>query len=136
MSKNKIKLIAGLVVLSAVFLYLRLKTLNHLLMWDEAWNILSLRAFILNAVKDPFYWYYRFHPPLYMAFARMLSPFKDGFALRLEVLSLVFAYATFLVIYFLGARIGGWRYAWFSGLFLSMMPSSIGYDTWIKRDGL
>ncbi|MGB2600367.1 MAG: hypothetical protein WBD04_06865, partial [Candidatus Omnitrophota bacterium] len=136
LTKNKIYLLLGFVVLSVLFIYLRLKNLNHPLMWDEAWNILSLRSYVLNAVKDPFYWFYRFHPPLYMIFARLLHPFKSGFDARLELLSLFFAYATFLAMYLLSARMGGWKYAWFSGLFLSIMPASIGYDTWIKRDGL
>ena len=136
MTQNKVRLFAGLFALSALFLYLRMRTVGHLLMWDEAWNILSLRAYLTGATGNPFYWFYRFHPPLYMAFAGFLAPFRDGFALRLEWLSLIFAYATFLVVYFLGARIGGWRYAWFTGAFLSCMPASIGYDTWIKRDGL
>ena len=136
LSKDKIYLFGGFVLLSALFLYLRLKTIGHLLAWDEAWNILSLRAFLSNAAKDPFYWFYRFHPPLYMSIAEFLLPFKDGFAVRLESLSLIFSYATFLVACILSAGIGGWRYASLTGLFLSVMPSSIAYDTWIKRDGL
>ena len=133
---DKFKLIAGFVVLSAAFFYLRLRFIGHPLMWDEAWNILSLRAYIVNAVKDPFYWFYKFHPPLYMTFARLLLPFKEGFAIRLEYLSLFFAYLVFVAMYVLSTRIGGWKYAWFSGIFLSAMPSSIAYDTWIKRDNL
>ncbi|MGB2879044.1 MAG: hypothetical protein WBD24_02580 [Candidatus Omnitrophota bacterium] len=133
---RKLYLAGGFVFLSVLFLYLRLKNIGHLLMWDEAWNILSLRAFLLNAAGDPFYWFYRFHPPLYMTFAGLLFPFRDGFAIRLELLSLFFAYGTFLAMYLLSARIGGWRYAWFSGLFLSVMPGAIGFDTWIKRDSL
>ena len=135
-SKNRIKFLAGLVFLSLLFVILRIKTLGHLLMWDEAWNILSLRAYLLDAVKDPFYWYYRFHPPLYMFFAKFLFPFKSGFDVRAEMLSLLFSYLTFVIAYLLSARIGGWKYAWFSGFFLCLMPASIGYDTWIKRDGL
>ncbi|MCX5678346.1 MAG: hypothetical protein NTY76_04485 [Candidatus Omnitrophica bacterium] len=133
---NKKKLLIGFVLISAIFLFLRLKTLGHLLMWDEAWNILSLRAFLSNAKADPFYWGYFFHPPFYMTFARFFAPFQAGFDIRLESLSLVFSYATLLVTYLLSARIGGWKYAWMSGLLLSLMPASIGYDTWIKRDGL
>ncbi|MEA3489201.1 MAG: hypothetical protein U9R44_02515 [Candidatus Omnitrophota bacterium] len=135
-SKNKIRLFAGLVFLSLIFICLRLKTINHLLMWDEAWNILSLRAYVLNAAGDPFYWFYYYHPPFYMAFARILSPLAGGFDVRLELLSLVFCYGTFLTVYLISAKTGGWRYAWFTGLFLSFMPCSIGYDTWIKRDSL
>ena len=135
-SRNKTKLILGFSLLTLIFVCLRLKTLNHLLMWDEARNIISLRAFLSNAKADPFYWNYFFHPPLYMIFAGMLSPFKAGLAGRLELLSLLFSYAILLVIYLLSARMGGWKYALLSGLFLSVMPASIAYDTWIKRDGL
>jgi len=136
MSRNKIKLIAGFILVSLIFIYLRAKTLNHLLMWDEAWNILSLRALVSNAKYDPFYWGYFFHPPFYMTFAMLLEPLKAGIDLRLESLSLIFSYVTFIVVYLLSARLGGWKYACLSGLFLSLMPVSIAYDTWIKRDGL
>ncbi len=136
LSGNKIRLFSGALALSLVFILLRSRTLGHLLMWDEAWNILSLRAFLAHAARDPFYWYYKFHPPLYMFFAELLSPFKDGIDLRLEYLSLGFSFGTFLVTYFLSARIGGWKYAWLAGLVLCMMPLSMGYDTWIKRDSL
>ena len=135
-SKNRTKFFFGFIFLSLIFLYLRIKTLNHLLMWDEAWNILSLRAFLVGAVRDPFYWVYFYHPPLYMTFAKFLHPFEAGFAVRLECLSLCFSYATMIVTYLLSARIGGRKFAWFSALFLSLMPVSIAYDTWIKRDGL
>lgn len=135
-SPNKKKLLIGFIIISAIFLLLRIKTLGHLLMWDEAWNILSLRAFLSNAKADPFYWGYFFHPPFYMTFAQFLAPFQSGIDIRLESLSLVFSYATLYITYLLSARIGGWKYAWVSGLLLSLMPVSIGYDTWIKRDGL
>ena len=134
--RNKTKLILGFVFVSIIFICLRLKTLNHLLMWDEARNIISLRAFLSNNAADPFYWNYFFHPPLYMTFAGLLSPFKAGLDIRLELLSLLFSYLILLIIYLLSAKIAGWRYAFFSGLFLSLMPVSIAYDTWIRRDGL
>ncbi|MBU0881688.1 MAG: hypothetical protein KKE81_05770, partial [Candidatus Omnitrophica bacterium] len=57
-SRNSKKLWVGFLIISVVFILLRLKTLNHLLMWDEAWNILSLRAFLSSAKADPFYWGY------------------------------------------------------------------------------
>ena len=136
LSKEKTNLLIGLAVLTVSFALIRLKTLGHLLMWDEAWNILSLRAFLAEAVRDPFYWYYRFHPPLYMFFAKFLDPFGDNFAVRAEALSLLFSYGTFVTVYLLSYRIGGWRYAWLSGLILCFMPVSLGYDSWVKRDSL
>ncbi|MBD3426787.1 MAG: hypothetical protein GF409_06110 [Candidatus Omnitrophica bacterium] len=133
---EKKRLFTALFLLSAVFLLVRIRTIGHLLMWDEAWNILSLRAFLAGAAKDPFYWYYGFHPPLYMFFAKFLAPFAEGFALRAESLSLLFSYGSFLAVFFLSRRIGGLKYAVLTGIFLCFMPSSIGYDTWIKRDAL
>ncbi|MFA5500967.1 MAG: hypothetical protein WC404_07815, partial [Candidatus Omnitrophota bacterium] len=135
-TRNKVKFIAGFIIVSLIFIYLRAKTLDHLLMWDEARNIISLRAFLTNNYLDPFYRNYFLHPPLYMTFAAFAFPFKAGLGIRLEVLSLVFSYLTLLVVYILSAKTGGWKYAFLSGFFLSLMPVSIGYDTWIKRDGL
>lgn len=133
---NKTKLIFGLVIISAIFLYLRIDELGHLLMWDEAWNILSLKAYLANDTSSPFYWFFRFHPPAYMFFGKMLMPLERGIDIRLEGLSLTFSYATLIVVYLLSSKIGGWRYSWLTGLMLSLMPASIGYDTWIKRDSL
>ena len=135
-SSNKKKFFIGLSILSVLYFILRLGTLGHLLMWDEAWNILSLRAFILGDTKNPFYWFYHYHPPLYMLFGQILQPFKAGFHLRLETLSLFFSYLTFITVYALSYRIAGLKYAALTGLFLCLMPFSIAYDTWIKRDCL
>jgi hypothetical protein len=135
-SRNKVKFLIGFALLSVIFIYLRLKTFNHLLMWDEARNIISLRAFLTNNAADPFYGNYFLHPPLYMVFASMLFPFRAGLDIRLELLSLLFSYASLVIIYMLSARIGGMKYAFLNGLFLSIMPVSIAYDTWIKSDGL
>jgi len=136
MTRNKARFIAGFIIVSLIFIYLRAKTLDHLLMWDEARNIISLRAFLTDNYLDPFYRNYFLHPPLYMAFAALAFPFKAGLDMRLELLSLFFSYLTLFVVYVLSAKTGGWRYAFLSGFFLSLMPVSIGYDTWIKRDGL
>lgn len=135
-TRNKIRLIAGFIVVSLVFIYFRANTLGHLLMWDEARNMISLRAFLANNYLDPFYRSYFLHPPLYMVFAAFSFPFKAGLDIRLELLSLFFSYLTLLIMYVLSAKAGGWKYALLSGFFLSLMPVSIGYDTWIKRDGL
>jgi len=134
--RDKAKYILGLVIVSLIFVALRLKTLNHLLMYDEARNIISLRAFFSNNSANPFYWNYFFHPPLYVTFAGVLAPFKAGFDVRMESLSLLFAYLTLMIVYVMSARLGGRKYAFLSGLFLSLMPASIAYDSWIKRDGL
>lgn len=126
----------GFTLLSLAFITLRARFLDHLLMWDEAWNILSLKAFLLNTPENPFYWYIRFHPPLYMIFAALLSPFSEGFALRAQGLSLLFSFGTFAVSICIALRLGGRRYALLTALFLCFMPLSLGYDTWIKRDSL
>lgn len=127
---------AGLFVLLALFIALRVGTLGHLLMWDEAWNILSIRAHVLGQVRNPFYWLYYFHPPLYVFFAEFLSPLKDGFDIRLQWLSLVFSAGAFVSVYYLAKRIGGLKYSLFTGLSLAFMPGAIAYSSWIKRDSL
>jgi 4-amino-4-deoxy-L-arabinose transferase-like glycosyltransferase len=136
LTNNKKKLLLSLAALSALFILLRIRYIGHLLMWDEAWNILSLRAYVADAAKDPFYWFYNFHPPLYMFLASLLEPFKSGFDMRAEFLSLAVSYGCFVVMFALAAGTGGWRYASLSGIFLSVMPLSMAYDTWVKRDNL
>jgi 4-amino-4-deoxy-L-arabinose transferase-like glycosyltransferase len=127
---------AGLFVLLAFFVALRMGTLGHLLMWDEAWNIFSIRAHAFGQVRDPFYWLYYFHPPLYVFCAEFLLPLKDGFDVRLQWLSLFFSAGAFVAVYYLAETIGGWKYSLFTGLSLVFMPGAIAYSTWIKRDSL
>ena len=128
--------ITGFLLLSALFFYFRLKQIDHPLVWDEAWNILSLRDYLSGSENSSFYWYYFFHPPLYMLFAKHLFPFIDNFAIRIASLSLFFSYITFSIVYIFAQKLGGLKYSWASCFFLSTLPSSIGYDTWIKRDCL
>lgn len=134
--RNRAGLIAGFLLVSVVFFCLRARTIGHLLMWDEARNIISLRAFLGNNISDPFYAFFFFHPPLYMVFAGFAFPFRQGLDIRLEFLSLFFSYLTLITIYLLSAKIAGRRYAFLSAFFLSVMPVSIAYDTWVKPDSL
>ena len=85
--RSRTILLIGFFVISAIFIFLRIKTLNHILMWDEAWHILSLRAFSAGAIQDPFYRYYFFHPPFYTSIAQLLAPFRAGIDLRMELVS-------------------------------------------------
>lgn len=123
-------------LLSCLFVLLRYRHIGHILMWDEAWNIMSLRTYLAGRTDSPYLWYYFFHPPLYMVFARMLFPLAEGFAERLCGLSLVFSYMTFVAVYLLAREIADRTYARLSVFLLSVIPASIAYDTWIKRDTL
>ena len=106
LTDDRAKFYAGLFILLAFFVALRLRTVGHLLMWDEAWNIFSIRAHVVNNTQNPFYWFYYFHPPLYIFFAELLSPFKSGFDIRLEYLTLAFSAGTFVSVYYLAGRVG------------------------------
>ena len=60
----------------------------------------------------------------------------QNFAFRMAALSLFFSYITFSIVYIFARRLGGWRLSWAACFFLSILPVSMGYDTWIKRDSL
>jgi hypothetical protein len=124
-----------LLAITALYVLLRLSHIGHPLAWDEAW--------ILNAVKSlaeggdaTFQNQLWRHPPVYLGFGLLLSPLKQDFALRMEILSLIIHTGALLVFVVFIAKILGNRIALYTGIAYAMLPGAIFYSTWIKRDSL
>jgi hypothetical protein len=58
---------------------LRLPHIGHLLTWDEAMNLLSVRALVAGGHDFYSLWFWR-HPPTYAMLMSLLRPLADGFA--------------------------------------------------------
>ncbi|MEW6219379.1 MAG: hypothetical protein AB1634_07565 [Thermodesulfobacteriota bacterium] len=123
-----------LLPLAALFLAVRIPLLDHPLTWDEAWNLAALRS--LAGSGSLFLPQFFRHPPLYMELGFLLSPLADGFAERMAALSLAANLAGLLLLVLLVARFLGRPLALAAGLAWILLPASVFFDTWIKRDCL
>jgi len=123
-----------LLVLSAIlFVLLRVRWLGHLLVWDEAMTLCTVRAFKAGAHDAFSDWFWR-HPPLYTVGMLLLAPFRAGFAERAELFSIFIGLLNQLLLFILTRRVFGVMAALWSAFFLAVMPGSVFFDVWIKQD--
>jgi 4-amino-4-deoxy-L-arabinose transferase-like glycosyltransferase len=115
------------------FIAFRVRWIGHLLTWDEAMNLCSIRSFVSPGTDVFSFWFWR-HPPLLFFFALPLAPLKLGFAERVEMLSVLVGVITLAMLFLLNRKVFGERVALWSCFLLSVMPSSMFYDVWLKRD--
>jgi len=116
-----------------LFIAFRVRWIGHLLTWDEAMNLCSIRSFVSPGTDAFSFWFWR-HPPLLFICTMLLAPLSHGFAERVELLSVGVGVVTLVVLFLLNRKIFGERVALWSCLLLSVMPSSMFYDVWLKRD--
>lgn len=121
-----------LAALGCLALLLRLPQLAHMLAWDEAWNLCALNSMAAgNTVFIEQFWR---HPPIYMGLGFLLAPLKEGFALRMEILSLFLSIAGLLVFLVAIAKLYGKKITLYAGIVYAFLPGTFFFDTWIKRD--
>ncbi len=116
-----------------VFVLLRSRWIGHLLAWDEAMTLNTVRS-LVTGTTDPFsLWFWR-HPPLFTGLTAMLSPLADGFAERVEWLAVLFTTAAACLLWRLNQAVFGGRVALFSVAFYAVFPGAVFFDTWCKGD--
>lgn len=133
--KNTFFLYTCLGILPAflLFIFLRMRWVGHILVWDEAMNLCSARALLSLGQDDFSNWFWR-HPPLFSSLMLLLQPFEAGFAERSEWLSIFFATGSMIVLFRICDRIYGRRTALISVFLLAVVPGNVFFDVWIKRD--
>jgi len=121
----------GIAILNIVF---RLASLDHALSWDEAWILCSLKS--LASGRELFLHQLWRHPPIYLGLGLLLSPLKHGFDMRMQILSLGLSTAALVVFISFISNLFGRRIALVTGLIYTLLPGTLLFDTWIKRDSL
>jgi 4-amino-4-deoxy-L-arabinose transferase-like glycosyltransferase len=114
---------------------LRLPHLGHLLTWDEAMNLLSVRALVAGGHDFYSFWFWR-HPPAYSVLMAALQPLADGFALRAEALSLLLSLGVQGALFAVTRLAFGLRAGLLACACYALMPGAIFFDVWIKQDVL
>jgi len=116
-----------------IFIAFRAKWVGHLLIWDEAISLCTIRSFLPHGTDDFSNWFWR-HPPLFSLLMMFLSPLKSGFAERVEWMSIVIGVINLLLLFRLNQRLLGTSIALWSIFFIAVQPGSVFFDVWIKTD--
>ena len=119
----------------ALLVALRLPWVGHLLSWDEAMNLCSVRAFAAGGTDYFSRWFWH-HPPLFNMLLLTLRPLQPGFAERGELLLIVISSLNLLALFLLNRRVMGAGIALWSCFFLAVLPGVVFYDLWLKQDPL
>lgn len=122
-----------LAVCIILHLALRLRWVNHLLVWDEAMNVCTVRAFYSGGGDFSANWFWR-HPPLFPTLMLLLAPLKTGFVQRTATMSVLISVVNLLLLFRLVNKVRGRTAAIWAVFFLAVMPGSAFFDVWIKRD--
>jgi 4-amino-4-deoxy-L-arabinose transferase-like glycosyltransferase len=126
-----------LIGLVSLLIILRLPAVGHLLSWDEAWILCAIREFLTTGASGQlFSKQFEIHPPAYLGLGMLLSPLEPGFEVRMQILSLLTNSLAFVTLILLVSRLFGRKQAFATGLIYALLPGTMFFDTWIKRDGL
>ncbi len=118
-----------------VFVALRARGVGHLLMWDEAMDLASVRAWVTSS-RDAFSNAFWAHPPLFPLLLARLAPLRTGFAERAEGLSIAVQAVNLFLLFVLNRRLFGSAIALLACAALAGLPGAVFFDAWIKRDHL
>ena len=116
-----------------LFIALRARWIGHLLVWDEAITLCTIRSFASGGTDTFSDWFWR-HPPLHTMLLLLLAPFRFGFAERAETLSVGFGVINLLALFSLNRRVFSTTMGLLSAFFLAVTPGSVFFDVWIKQD--
>ena len=126
---------AALLLGMVIFVLLRARWIGHLLAWDEAMNLCTVRSFSTGGTDVFSNWFWR-HPPLYCLLLRMLQPLREGFAPRAQAMTVALCALNAGLLYGLNRKVLGRRTALWATFFLAVLPSAVFFDVWVKRDHL
>jgi hypothetical protein len=138
LSKKTVIVLLLLILLLGVGL--RAFNVGHVLSWDEAWNVQTVLDGAKHMTGDV--WFYNFyrHPPLYTGFGIALATIfgldKTGIALSLEVISLLCALATMLLLFLCGRDWFDERVGLVAAFLYAVFPGARAFDVFIKPDSM
>lgn len=126
-------MVAAIVICIIAFIVLRARWVSHLLVWDEAMSLCTIRSFLSQGTDDFSNWFWR-HPPLFSLLMMLLSPFKSGFAERVEWMAIAVGIINLFLLFLLNRKLLGTSIALWSIFFIAVQPGNVFFDVWIKTD--
>lgn len=132
-SKSRLLWLGLLSLFVVAGVHLRGQWTGHILMWDEAMELGSVRSRAAGQVDMTTNWIWR-HPPLYTCFMRLCAPLQPGFDKRVEWMNIGWFLATGLVLCRFNHRFISDRVGYLSFAILAILPGAVFFDVWIKRD--
>lgn len=119
-------------IISLSFL-IRLYHHQHILMSDEANNMLTIKAIIEG---DGLRQYFFKHPPLFTLVSSAISyPFGDNHYI-VQCISIAFSVFSMVPLYLIVEKVFDKRTALLSLLVLAVLPLNTAYSTWVKQDAM
>jgi 4-amino-4-deoxy-L-arabinose transferase-like glycosyltransferase len=140
MSSPPAKKTVAVLLLAIILLALGLQVFNvgHVLSWDEAWNVQTVLDGAKHLTSDV--WFYNFyrHPPLYtgagIGFALLGGAGKNGIAVGMEVLSLLFALGSLVLVFLCGRDWFDEKVGLVAAFLFAVFPAARAFDVFIKPD--
>ncbi|MFH0953521.1 MAG: glycosyltransferase family 39 protein [Verrucomicrobiota bacterium] len=119
--------------LLVLYFLLRLPYVGHLLIWDEAMNLCTVRSLVSHGQDYYSGWFWR-HPPALDVVLMLVRPLAAGFAERAQVLVICVGTLNALVLFLLNRRTLGAGPALWATFFYAVMPGAAFHDVWLKQD--
>ena len=120
-------------LLTLLYIAVRLPWIGHLITWDEAMNLLTVRSLVTHGQDYYSSWFWR-HPPLAPVLMMLAKPLQAGFAERSELLMLGIGVLNLLVLFAVTRQTVGLLPALWAAFFYAVMPAARFYDLWLKPD--
>ena len=129
-AKSDFIIVASILCLALI---IRFYHCGHVLMSDEAQNMLTIKSLIdSEGIRD----YFFKHPPLFTIFSSLISyPFGDNHRL-VQAVSILFSVASFVPLYMIASDLFDKKTAMLALLVLAVMPVNFVFSTWIKQDAM
>ena len=128
--------ILALAAILVIALALRLKGFNHLLAFDEAWNVVTAEAGAAGKTGDFFFFNFYRHPPLYLSLSIPYCWALGSCASFMKVLSIVASLGAATSLFFLLRKHQDRVTAVLAAFFFAVVPVAVVFDTWVKQDSL
>jgi len=117
-------------------LVLMLRSYNHILSFDEAWNAVTVSASVAGKTSDIFFFNFYRHPPLYLGLSIIYAHLAGDGVSFMKLISMLSGLGTIIVLFFTLKNSLGKRAASFGSFLLATMPVFLIFSTWVKQDAL
>lgn len=128
--------ILALAAILVVALAIRLTGFDHLLAFDEAWNVVTAEAGAAGKTGDFFFFNFYRHPPLYLGLSIPYCWALGSCASFMKIVSILASLGVATALFFLLRKHQDRVTAVLAAFFFAVVPVAVVFDTWIKQDSI